>query len=92
MRKCGRAQLNKLSAFRAAEIILCLVLLCSAQSTEKEKGATNSDAIRSDPVAYLNRALDEIQKHALRRNTVDWKAVRALALQKAANVQLTVDA
>lgn len=49
------------------------------------------DAARSDAIAYLNHALDEIQNHALRRGAVDWPRVRAEALARAAHAQLTVD-
>src|SRR6185437_9795162 len=46
---------------------------------------------KTDPSAYLNQALDEMQKRALRRNTVDWDKLRAQAHNKAANAKLTVD-
>jgi hypothetical protein len=39
----------------------------------------------------LNRALDEMQLHALRRATVDWPRVRAEASARAAHAQTTVD-
>jgi len=45
----------------------------------------------SDPVAYLNRALDEMQARALRRGTVDWPHVRAEALARAGRAKTTVD-
>jgi carboxyl-terminal processing protease len=63
---------------------LCFSVACPAQTQP-------ADATRSDPVAYLNRALDEIQKRALRRATVDWPRVRAEALARAAHAELTVD-
>ncbi len=72
--------------FLSAGIAIGLALTCSAQSVEKHTNAT-----RPAPIAYLNQALDEIQKHALRRDAVDWKIVRAEALQNAAHAQLTVD-
>lgn len=46
---------------------------------------------KTDPAAYLNQALDEMQKHALRRNAVDWDNLRVQAHKKAANAKLTVD-
>jgi len=60
--------------------------LCSAQTT-----TTKAAAPKSDPIAYLNRALDEMQAHALRRGTVDWPRVRAEALTRAAHAEKTVD-
>jgi carboxyl-terminal processing protease len=53
--------------------------------------ATAPDATKSDPIAYLNRALDEMQAHALRRNAVDWPSLRAAALARAAGAKNTVD-
>jgi hypothetical protein len=50
-----------------------------------------SDATKSDPIAYLNRALDEIQAHALRRDAIDWPRTRAEALARARNAKNTVD-
>lgn len=58
--------------------------LCAAQ----EPGIA---ARRADAIAYLNRALDVMQQHALRRDTVDWRIIRAEALAKAAHAELTVD-
>jgi carboxyl-terminal processing protease len=49
------------------------------------------DPTKSDPIAYLNRALDEMQTRALRRATVDWPRVRAEALARAARAKTTVD-
>jgi carboxyl-terminal processing protease len=45
----------------------------------------------ADPIAYLNRALDEMQRRALRRGVVDWPHVRAAALARAAHAEITVD-
>jgi hypothetical protein len=55
--------------------------------------AENANLIltKTDPVAYLNQALDEMQKRALRRNAVDWDSLRVQAHNKAANAKLTVD-
>jgi carboxyl-terminal processing protease len=52
---------------------------------------TIDDVTKTDPVAYLNRALDEMQSRALRRATVDWPRIRAEALERAANAKTTTD-
>ena len=59
---------------------------CSAQATTTETAAP-----KSDPIAYLNRALDEMQSQALRRGAVDWPRVRAEAMARAAHAENTVD-
>jgi hypothetical protein len=51
---------------------------------------TPADPTQSDPVAYLNRALDEMQEHALRRSFVDWPRVRAEAMARSAHATQTV--
>jgi carboxyl-terminal processing protease len=53
--------------------------------------ATVADNTKSDPIAYLNRALDEMQLHALRREAVDWPVIRKEALARAAHAESTVD-
>ena len=53
--------------------------------------ATTADNTKSDPTAYLNRALDEMQLHALRREAVDWPRIRKEALARAAHAESTVD-
>ena len=50
-----------------------------------------TDTTKTDPIAYLNRALDEMQARALRRGTVDWPRLRAEALARAAHAESTVD-
>lgn len=52
---------------------------------------TDVDATTSDPIVYLNKALDEMQQRALRRDAVNWQAVRAQALAQVSHAQLTVD-
>jgi len=69
----------------AVQLSLAFSLACLARS------CTDADRTKSDPIAYLNRALDEMQAHALRRATVDWPHVRAEALARAAKAQSTVD-
>jgi carboxyl-terminal processing protease len=66
---------------------------CYAQSHEPQRGPIdeNLSFTKTDPAAYLNQALDEMQKRALRRNAVDWDSLRAQAHNKAANAKLTVD-
>jgi len=51
----------------------------------------SADPAKSDPVAYLNRALDAMEQRALRRESVDWPRVRAEALALAAHAENTVD-
>jgi len=71
---------------RSAVVILHSVLsmACFAQP------ATVSDPTQSDPIAYLNRALDEMQAHSLERNAVDWPRLRAEAIARAAGARNTV--
>lgn len=45
----------------------------------------------SDPAAYLTEALDYIERHALRSNTVDWPVVRAEALARIQDAQMSAD-
>src|SRR6266851_5413513 len=71
--------------FLAPLALLTIPAACLAQS------AAPADPSKSDPVAYLNRALDEMQARALRRATVDWPRVRAEALARAAQAKTTVD-
>ncbi len=52
---------------------------------------TTPDNTKSDPIAYLNRALHEMQLHALRREAVDWPVIRKEALTRAAHAESTVD-
>src|SRR5580704_3276755 len=52
---------------------------------------TADDPTKSDPIAYLNRALDEIQARSLRRDHIDWPQLRKEALARAAHAEITVD-
>jgi carboxyl-terminal processing protease len=63
---------------------LSIAMACCAQT------ATIAGTAQSDPVAYLNRALDEMQARALRRSFVDWPRVRAEATARAAHATDTV--
>jgi carboxyl-terminal processing protease len=63
---------------------LSLSVACFAQS------AAVPDLTQSDPIAYLNRALDEMQAHALQRNAMDWPRLRAEATARAAGARNTV--
>jgi hypothetical protein len=47
------------------------------------------DVTNTDPIAYLNRAIDIMQAQALRRNTVDWTKVRAGATAMAEHADNT---
>ena len=69
---------------RFAILLFVLPAACAAQST------ASSDRTKSEPIAYLNRALDLMQTQALRRNTVDWPKIRAAAFAMAADADSTV--
>src|SRR6266852_3501529 len=71
--------------FLAPLALLTIPAACLAQS------AAPADPSKPDPIAYLTRALDEMQTRALRRATVDWPRVRAEALARAAQAKATVD-
>ncbi len=53
--------------------------------------STAGDLTRSDPVAYLNRALGEMQSRSLRRDRIDWARLRKETLARAAGAETTVD-
>lgn len=55
----------RLQIIRPTTLALLLCAVCAAQS------GTSLGSTKSDPAAYLNRAIDEIQEHALRGNTAD---------------------
>jgi carboxyl-terminal processing protease len=65
-------------------VLVSLSGTCLAQSQ-------TAKAPKPDAVAYLNRALDEMQTRAWRRGAVDWRRVRAEALARAAHAETTVD-
>jgi hypothetical protein len=65
-------------------VFLCISITSAAQSTAY--GPT-----KSDPIAYLNRALDEIQARSLRRDHIDWPRLRKEVLARAARAEITVD-
>jgi hypothetical protein len=71
--------------FLATVSWLAFSAACLAQSP------ATADLTKSDPVAYLNAALDEMQARALRRAAVDWPQVRAEALARASQAKTTVD-
>jgi carboxyl-terminal processing protease len=68
-------------------LAVALVPLCAAGAAQ----SPTADAPKPDPIAYLNRALDEMQARALRRGTVDWPHVRAEALARAAHANTAAD-
>lgn len=72
---------------------LLFAIPCYAQGHEPQRGPidANLSLTKTDPAAYLNQALDEMQKRALRRNAVDWDSLRVQVHNKAANAKLTVD-
>jgi carboxyl-terminal processing protease len=57
---------------------------CAAQPTA-------ADPTQSDPIAYLNRALDIMQARSLRREHIDWPRLRKETLARAARTEITVD-
>jgi hypothetical protein len=68
----------------------CVVFHLSISTVCLAQIPTTADATKSDPVAYLNRALGEMQEHALRRSFVDWPRVRAEAMARAVHATDTV--
>jgi hypothetical protein len=50
-----------------------------------------TDPTKSDPIAYLNRALDEMQTRSLRRDHIDWPRLRKETLARAEGAEITVD-
>jgi carboxyl-terminal processing protease len=68
----------------------CVVFHFSISMACFAQTPTVVDTTKSDPVAYLNRALDEMQGHALRRSFVDWPRVRAEAMARAVHATDTV--
>lgn len=70
-------------SIQVAVFAFILASVCFGQSPK------NAGAKTTAPVAYLNHAIDIMQKNALRRNTVDWTKVRAAALAMAANAEST---
>jgi len=75
---------------RCSRLLLTGTVLIAVPNLGKAQEA-NLSLTKSDPTAYLDRALDEMQKHALRRNAINWDSLRVQAHSKAANAKLTVD-
>src|SRR5271170_7755475 len=67
--------------------LLAILFLCASTIAQ----TTAPDNTKSDPIAYLNRALQEMQSHALERGAVDWPRIRKEALARAAHAKSTVD-
>jgi carboxyl-terminal processing protease len=82
----ANSSLSMTMSFGSALLVLLSLfsVACCAQSPAA-RGAR-----QSVPIAYLNRALDQMQANALRRNTVNWPQVRAAALSRAAGADSTV--
>ena len=70
--------------------VAAVALLVAFGAASLAQSPTKADPA-SEPIAYLNRALDEMQARALRRATVDWPRIRAEALARAAQAKTTVD-
>jgi hypothetical protein len=62
-------------------------MLLSAAGTAQ---STQANPTTSDPVVYLNHALDLIETQALRRKTVDWPKIRTEAYALAEHATTTV--
>jgi carboxyl-terminal processing protease len=58
---------------------------------EVQTTSAASDPTKSDPIAYLNRALDQMQARSFRRNQINWPRLRKETLARAADAELTVD-
>jgi carboxyl-terminal processing protease len=65
--------------------------LRSIRLHEVQTTATTADPTKSDPIAYLNRALDQMQARSFRRDQIDWPRLRKAALARAAGAEITVD-
>jgi carboxyl-terminal processing protease len=77
--------------FLLLQSLLAAMALLRNSATCLAQSPTAADPKQVDPIAYLNRALDEMQARALRRAAVDWPRVRAEALARAAQAKTTVD-
>jgi hypothetical protein len=73
------------------EGMLRIVLGAVATAAVALGQSTGDDPAKSEPIAYLNRALDEIQARSLRREQIDWTRLRKEALARAAGAEITVD-
>ena len=76
---------------RDSFLILALLAMLAQSPWATAQKATVADNTKSDPTAYLNRALDEMQSHALRREALEWPLIRKEALARAAHAESTVD-
>jgi carboxyl-terminal processing protease len=68
---------------RIAIVLFVLPAVCFGQSPQ------SASATKTNPVAYLNQAIDVMQTKALRRSAVDWTRIRAAALAMAAHAEST---
>ncbi|MBL8229339.1 MAG: hypothetical protein JNL98_12705 [Bryobacterales bacterium] len=76
----------------AATACLCTAVICSALIfTALICVAQDTETAKSDPMAYLQRALDLMQARALHKDRIDWSALRKEAIALAADAELTVD-
>jgi carboxyl-terminal processing protease len=85
----AKRKANRLSVNSPLILTLLAMLALSTLATAQTPAA--ADNTKSDPIAYLNRALDEMQLHALRREAVDWPRIRKQALARAAHAESAVD-
>jgi carboxyl-terminal processing protease len=73
------------------EKMLRIVLGAVAAAAVALAQSTGDDRTKADPIAYLIRALDDIQARSLRREQIDWPRLRKEALTRAAGAESTVD-
>jgi carboxyl-terminal processing protease len=83
LHRASRSSLLFVKAHTWSLLSTCVVLYFSISIACFAQISTVGGTTKSDPVAYLNRALDEMQEHALRRSFVDWPRVRAEAMARA---------
>ena len=90
LRRAGRSPLLFVKEQTWRLLSTCVALHFSISMACFAQISTVQSTTKSDPVAYLNRALDEMQRHALRRSFVDWPRVRAEAMARAVHATDTV--
>src|SRR5271168_2671246 len=72
LRGHGTRAMRKANLLRgSSSLILALLAMLALPPSTTSQTATVADNTNSEPIAYLNRALDEMQLHALRREAVD---------------------
>lgn len=90
LRRAGRSPLFFVRGQTWRLLSTCVALHFSISMACLAQTSTVQSTTKSDPVAYLNSALDEMQRQALRRSFVDWPRVRAEAMARAVHATDTV--